>query len=474
MKGGFFCQQLIILMYSIKRLLCSVLISIPILMQAQVNTTSGIKWTTGLSWEQIKAKAKAENKYIFVDAYTTWCGPCKMMDAQVYGDDSVGGYFNDRFISVKVQMDKTVKDNKEVQDWYRDAANITEQYHVIAYPTFIFLSPEGVVVDKQMGFKRVQDFIALAQNATVPGKVYDDPYSDYNRFIAEYKEGKRDYDRYPSMILVANRLNENDFSNQLSKELSIYVSALPRMKRYTKERIEMWNEFTYSSKSKVFHFFYQDSKLINKKMNQKLYSEKFIDKTIRAEIVDSFLREQNKNPAIAMSGGYLTGNGLPSDSSEADWNKLEKQIREKFNTSCAKRSVLKARVEWYDRHRNYSAYAKYALAILDKYNSMEYVGGPYQVNNFAWKGFMYSTDTHIINGYIKWMDKVIAKTPEFVPHLDTYANLLYKAGRKEEAIQWETKAMNLVEEKYKKVYKDVIEQMKKGEPTYDAVWVTNK
>ena len=50
----------------------------------------GIKWVTGLSWEQVLTKAKTENKFIFVDCYATWCGPCKVMDKDVYPNDTVG------------------------------------------------------------------------------------------------------------------------------------------------------------------------------------------------------------------------------------------------------------------------------------------------------------------------------------------------------------------------------------------------
>ena len=43
----------------------------------------GIHFEQGLSWKDILAKAKAEHKYIFVDCYATWCGPCKYMDKNV-------------------------------------------------------------------------------------------------------------------------------------------------------------------------------------------------------------------------------------------------------------------------------------------------------------------------------------------------------------------------------------------------------
>lgn len=100
---------------------------------------SGIQWVTGLSWEEVKEKAKRENKYIFLDCFTTWCGPCKMMDAEVYSNDSVGNYLNDRFLSVRVQMDRTANDNSFVKSWYSEAAAIQKKYHIEGYPTFIFI-----------------------------------------------------------------------------------------------------------------------------------------------------------------------------------------------------------------------------------------------------------------------------------------------------------------------------------------------
>src|SRR5687768_11107058 len=102
-----------------KRFLCLLTLCLPVVIHGQEE--KGIKWTTGISWQQVKEKAKQENKYIFIDAFTTWCGPCKMMDKNVYANDTVGDYFNQHFISVKAQMDKSKNDNEQVQSWYNDA-----------------------------------------------------------------------------------------------------------------------------------------------------------------------------------------------------------------------------------------------------------------------------------------------------------------------------------------------------------------
>src|ERR1700733_3163950 len=84
----------------------------------------GIQFETGLNWKQIVKKARLEHRYIFVDCYTTWCGPCKAMEKEVYSTQGVGSLYNAKFISVKMQMDTSAKDDAAVKATYADARYI--------------------------------------------------------------------------------------------------------------------------------------------------------------------------------------------------------------------------------------------------------------------------------------------------------------------------------------------------------------
>ena len=74
-------------------LLCSLVIS------AQTNFQE-------LSLEKAREQARAENKPIFLDCYTSWCGPCKMMANDVFTLEAAGNYFNKNFVCVKIDMAK--------------------------------------------------------------------------------------------------------------------------------------------------------------------------------------------------------------------------------------------------------------------------------------------------------------------------------------------------------------------------------
>src|ERR1700743_1265558 len=79
--------------------------------QAGDSTSQGVLFVRGLSWTQVLARARTERKYIFVDCYTTWCGPCKEMDRIVYPDPKVGETYNGKFVCVKMQMDRSSSDS---------------------------------------------------------------------------------------------------------------------------------------------------------------------------------------------------------------------------------------------------------------------------------------------------------------------------------------------------------------------------
>lgn len=444
---------------------------------------SGIKWTEGMNWEQVKQKAKHESKFIFLDVFATWCGPCKLMDKEVYPNDTLGKYFNEHFISVRVQSDRTEKDNVQVTTWYNDAEEIIKKYRVEGFPSFVFLNPEGERVEMQTGYKSATDLMAIAKTAITPGKTYDDPYAEYELLLSEYKKGKRNMTRMPYLIGVALSYDTAIFLQAL-KEYTDYCMTVKPTDRYTRENIQMWSAWTLKSTTRAFKFFYKDGDIIDGVMNKKGFAASIVDRTIYNEIIDTFFKEQTSNSGKMSQGAVLTDLREKPDYREADWKKLHTLIRRKFNKSYADRNVLEARLLWYQRHKNYSSYVKWQLYKFKKnppdITAPEVLG---VINSFGWNAFLQITDKALLESVTILVAQAVNQSPDGINLLDTYANLLYKLERTKEAIEYEEKAVIAAEKsKYashkRKIpgMKAVIEKMKKGEPTYveqGAIW-TNK
>ncbi|MEP7376782.1 MAG: thioredoxin fold domain-containing protein [Chitinophagaceae bacterium] len=446
------------------KILMGPMLFLPILAAAQIDTYSkGIKWSANLSWEQIKQKAKAENKYIFLDVYETWCGPCKMMDRNVFVEDSVGQFFNDKIIAVKLQMDRTSHDNEDIKKWYKDADAIGKQYQINAFPSFIFINPEGEVTDLQTGYRESHDFLNITRNALKAGKLYTDPFLRYWVLLNDYKNGIIKYDSLDYMIRKAGEINDSVARPQMMKVYKEYISSLEPKERYTKKNVEFWEGLNLSSKSIMFQYLVKDEKKIDK-VKYEGFAFSIASKTIHNELVLPFFENQNKNSTVAITGNYATllVGKIKTDSSEADWSRLFLLLRKEYSKEIAERMVLLSRVDWYRRHWNNDGVFNVWVEQVAKYPEdlrLSY----FDINNQAWQAFMNVTDKKVLNSYISLMKVLVGSFSKNAIIIDTYANLLYKIGKRTEAITWQEKASI---HSPNKDYIVTIEQMKQGKPTY--------
>ena len=100
-----------------------------------------------LTFEEVLAKAKSSNKLVFIDCYTSWCGPCKKLAAEIFPQKIVGDYINERFISVKYDVEK------------EEYKFIAKQFEVRAYPTLLIVSADGKLIDKVLGYQPAEKLI---------------------------------------------------------------------------------------------------------------------------------------------------------------------------------------------------------------------------------------------------------------------------------------------------------------------------
>ena len=94
---------------------------------------AGVEWSEA-TYTDIVSKAKSENKHVFIDFYTTWCGPCKKLEEVTYQDAKVVDFLN-KIIAVKWDAEKG------------DGETLAKKFNIGAYPTLILLGPDGKEID---------------------------------------------------------------------------------------------------------------------------------------------------------------------------------------------------------------------------------------------------------------------------------------------------------------------------------------
>lgn len=162
-----------------KKLIILLLLAGTILPLRAQDRPEGIVFLENERWEEVLQKAKQENKLIFTDCYTSWCGPCKMMATEIFPQAEAGEFFNANFISFKTDAEKS-----------EDGRNIAKDYNVTAYPTFLFVNGDGELVYRFLGAKSLNELIVEGGKALAAQKVYP----ELKRFEARYNEGDRDMD----------------------------------------------------------------------------------------------------------------------------------------------------------------------------------------------------------------------------------------------------------------------------------------
>lgn len=177
------------------------------LLSAIAINAQGIQFFEG-SWAEVLDKAKSENKLIFVDAYTKWCGPCKRLQNTVFPTKEAGDFYNQNFINFKIDMETQA------------GIEFGIKYPVGAYPTLFYINHKGEIVYSNVGSADVSRLIELGKKAILG-------FNDSPELENEWSNGNRDYDlvlKYvKSLVLKSKPANKIVFeylkpSPEISKE----------------------------------------------------------------------------------------------------------------------------------------------------------------------------------------------------------------------------------------------------------------
>lgn len=359
-------------------------ISIVLIAVLTMMATSVLSYAQGINFmhnlDSALVKAKAEKKLVFVDFYTSWCGPCKVMTAEVFPLPIVGDYFNSNFISCKVQCD-----DKGV------GVELGNKYKIIAYPTLLFLNGDGELVHSFVGSTSGNGLIDAAKVALNPDR-------NLMSAIKKWNSGDR------SKEFAANyfkRLKSVYLYEKANDDFNAYFNKLSAEEKATKNTFEIIKTIAPAPFSPVFEY-------VEKNRNQ--YA-----KSVGLEEVDKYV-----------GNAYL-------------W--YLKGMIEKGPRLAYKAAMAKFKMKNYSYYEEYAQFYNLFEMVADKeVVTKEYLAlGTTFLEKYGKKNDNYTISLASIfqggagEGGIKWMEDLLARNRK-PSYLDTYFYILWRNNFIEKAL----------------------------------------
>lgn len=338
-------------------------------------------------WQALMARAAAEKKLIFIDAYTDWCGWCEEMDKKTFPDRRVADFIAAHFVSAKLEMEKDDLGRK-----------LARKYLVTGFPSFLVFDANGRMVYWSMGYQPPEPFLKTLQAMI-------DPTQQLN--LKGYDASRLDME-YPPFYNEA--LGENGKRKFPTDE---------EVNAYMKGAADLFSEVNANI---LFRFCYQlqDSYVEHLFRNRDRYADLFgkahIDDALWGFVyrrVGEAAKEKNRQGLDDILKKY--DSFLSSDPIQRIALKISYFIDTK---------------EW----------PLFAAAVREALQSGAAIDSSY-INNLAWTLYENSDDAALNGLAAAWMKPVVEKEPQYM-YLDTYAAVLFKAGRLGEAEQFALTAID--------------------------------
>ena len=352
-----------------------------------ITSAAGIEFFDG-TWEEALEKASIEEKVIFVDAFTTWCGPCKRMAKNVFTDQTVGDFFNEKFVSMKIDMEK------------KGGIKFQQKYPVQAYTTLYFIDGKGKVVQKVKGAQTVDNFLNLG--TAILSKV------DYS---AEYASLYEAGDRSPDLVhkYVKALIKSGKSSGKVANS---YLKSQDDLN--SKENLQFMFDALVEADSRIFTQVTDREKLIQPLVGKEVYlgkikkaCERTLKKSIEYGSVD--LKEEAKTK---MKSNH------PSLSDEFD---------------------IKAEMDYSFATKNADDFSKAIKSFKKKYASKD-PSKLYNISAQINSGFPEHAKLQIESLKLAKTASEMGGVPEYHLH---YAEMLFKNNEKTMAIAEAKKALEL-------------------------------
>jgi len=367
----------------------------------------GIKFHKG-DWAAALDAAKAQDKLIFMDAYTTWCGPCKIMSRDVFPNKAVGEFFNENFINVKMDMEKG------------EGRKLAQKYKVRAYPTLLFVDGDGKIVHKDMGMKPADRFLKL-------GKFAVNKFDKSAEYTKTYNGGSRDATFLKKYAYALKRSKK-----PYSKVVNEYLATQKNLK--TPENLKFIYELTNEADSRVFN-------LMTKYKSEILKLTDYNEADFSAKVIECALNTVEK--------------GITFKS--ADLVKEAKKAVKKNVKSEYKSFGLKADMAFYSGVSNEKKFIKAANRYVKKFAKNNAV----ELNKTAKAAYLVCNSAKSLKKAEKWAAKAVSNGGRSEYYL-TYALILQKQNKTSLALEIAQKGRVIARENKEKTtsFEELIKKLK--------------
>ena len=391
------------------------------------------------TWEQSLAQAAEEKKLIYLDCYTSWCGPCKAMDKKVFTDKKVIDFYERNFINYKMDMEKEI------------GPELAKRYNVSAYPTHLFINGDGTIAHRGISYMNGDQFIKLGEEAI-------DENSQTSKLDKEYQKGNRSKEFMLTYLLYLYNTYQ-DYSVPFDE----YLETLNEEDLDEFENLKLLYRYTHNVSTKAYEYFIAKRALLDKAYPKRIIELRYFniynrsirkaanskDKALLEKIVTDyrqFMKGENVEKAIYLNLyiPYYRTTNEHEKMYEQMINYIDRFIisKEKASSELDELSIKDLRKAEKIKVRYY--YESKPKAVGHKFNANA-------KNLSGLSKIMYYEEVSdpLKREAVKWL-KIAIQIEEKFEYYNQLIKFFYKLNQKEEAEKYIDKAISLAKkEKYK-------------------------
>jgi thiol-disulfide isomerase/thioredoxin len=384
-------------MLQLKNLLIGIFACLSFVAQAQ---DSQINFFKG-SWQDALAKAKAEQKPIFVDFYTDWCGPCKMMSKTVFTDKDVADYYNKNFIALKINAEQ-------------EEQALVQSVGITAYPSLFYFAADGNVITKNVGALRAKEF-----------KQFGESVLGMMETVKKLPEIKAAYDKNPKDAAATSAyLKALVLSNKMVEAEPIALAYIPTIAEKDLEKPDNWelvSRFVKDFSSREFQYVLNNPKNFLNSYGEEAYGN-FVYSAMDFNLAKA-VKAKDSTQLEPIKKAFAAFNQQMGSEQPADYYNLLVELfyYKSLGNQARYFDVLQTQTDKY-LLKNGNELTRRILEVLQTFN------GAKELNKAAeWAKILLKLEDNAVANY-------------------TYASILLKQGNKTEAKTYAEKAKSLNQE----------------------------